>query len=149
MIYSVIHSAVILLLFFYSGFCLFVCFFSVCVSIIVLSILLQEDDANELYCRVCNQFFSSPHNKKEHLFGKQHLLMLTGEFEREAEQNANGTDKIVSDSPDLAPCSAVADTVAANMIPTESMLTISQFTEKFLEQNLSEYIYTCTTTATE
>ncbi|XP_020606958.1 high mobility group protein 20A-like [Orbicella faveolata] len=97
----------------------------------------MEDDSNELYCRVCNQFFSSPHNKKEHLFGKQHLLMLTGEFEREAEQNANGTDKIVSDSPDLAPCTAVADTVGANLIPTESMLTISQFTEKFLEQNLN------------
>lgn len=63
--------------------------------------------------------------------------MLTGEFEREAEQNANGTDKIVSDSPDLAPCTAVADTVGANLIPTESMLTISQFTEKFLEQNLN------------
>lgn len=104
---------------------------------------LQEDDSNELYCRVCNQFFSSLHNKKEHLFGKQHLLMLTEEFEREAEQNANGTDKVVSDSPDLAPCTTVADTVGANLIPTESMLTISQFTEKFLEQNLSEYMHMC------
>ena len=75
--------------------------------------------------------------------------MLTGEFEREAEQNANGTEKIVSDSPDLAPCAAVADTVGATLIPTESMLTISQFTEKFLEQNLSEYIFMCTTMATE
>lgn len=75
--------------------------------------------------------------------------MLTGEFEREAEQNANGTDKIASDSPDLAPCTAVADTVGANLIPAESMLTISQFTEKFLEQNLSEYIYMCARMATE
>ena len=66
--------------------------------------------------------------------------MLTGEFEREAEQNANGTDKSVNDSADLAPCSAVADTVGSTLIPTESMLTISQFTEKFLEQNLSEYM---------
>ncbi|KAJ7336546.1 hypothetical protein OS493_011759 [Desmophyllum pertusum] len=97
----------------------------------------MEDDSDELYCRVCNQFFSSLHNKKEHLFGKQHLVALTGEFEREAEQNANGTDKIGNDSPDLAPCNAVADTVGATLIPTESMLTISQFTEKFLEQNLN------------
>ncbi|XP_078358790.1 uncharacterized protein LOC144643411 isoform X2 [Oculina patagonica] len=98
----------------------------------------MEDDSNELYCRVCNQFFSSQHNKKEHLFGKQHLLMLTGEFEREAEQNATGPDKIVNqESPDLAPCSAVADTVGSTLIPTESMLTISQFTERFLEQNLN------------
>lgn len=68
--------------------------------------------------------------------------MLTGEFEREAEQNANGPDKIVNqDSPDLAPCNAVADTVGSTLIQTESMLTISQFTERFLEQNLSEYNY--------
>ena len=117
--------------------------FSVSVLRIVLSMALQEDDSNELYCRVCNQFFSSLHNKKEHLFGKQHLLMLTEEFEREAEQNANGTDKVVSDSPDLPTCTTVADTIGANLIPTESMLTISQFTEKFLEQNLSEYMHMC------
>lgn len=104
------------------------------------SLLLSEqveDDSNELYCRVCNQFFSSLHNKKEHLFGKQHLLMLTGEFEREAEQNANGTEKVSNDSPDLAPCNTVSDTVGTSLISNESMVSISQFTEKFLEQNLN------------
>ena len=100
----------------------------------------QEDDANELYCRVCNQYFSSLHNKKEHLFGKQHLLMLTGEFEREVEQNASGNDKVVNDSTELP----VTDTVyvghSGGLVPaeTEPVLSISQFTEKFLEQNLSE-----------
>lgn len=100
-----------------------------------------EDDTNELYCRVCNQFFSSLHNKKEHLFGKQHLSQLTGEFEREAEQNANdGNDKVVHD---VTPAVSVADTVHVGhnpaLIPadTEPMLSISQFTEKFLEQNLN------------
>lgn len=104
------------------------------------SLLLSEqveDDSNELYCRVCNQFFSSLHNKKEHLFGKQHLLMLTGEFEREAEQNANGTEKVSNDSPDLVPCNTVSDTVGTSLISNESMVSISQFTEKFLEQNLN------------
>lgn len=96
-----------------------------------------EDDSNELYCKVCNQFFSSLHNKKEHLFGKQHLLMLTGEFEREAEQNANGTEKVPNDSPDLAPCNIVSDTIGTSLISDESMVSISQFTEKFLEQNLN------------
>lgn len=96
-----------------------------------------EDDSNELYCKVCNQFFSSLHNKKEHLFGKQHLLMLTGEFEREAEQNANGTEKVPNDSPDLAPCNTVSDTIGTSLISDESMVSISQFTEKFLEQNLN------------
>lgn len=96
-----------------------------------------EDDSNELYCKVCNQFFSSLHNKKEHLFGKQHLLMLTGEFEREAEQNANGTEKVPNDSPDLTPCNTVSDTIGTSLISDESMVSISQFTEKFLEQNLN------------
>jgi len=99
----------------------------------------MEDDANELYCRVCNQYFSSLHNKKEHLFGKQHLLMLTGEFEREVEQNASGNDKVVNDSTELP----VTDTVhvghSGGLLPaeTEPVLSISQFTEKFLEQNLN------------
>ena len=66
-------------------------------------------------------------------------MMLTGEFEREAEQNASVTDKIVNDSPDLAPCStSITETIRSTLVPNESMLTISQFTEKFLEQNLSE-----------
>ena len=64
--------------------------------------------------------------------------MLTGEFERDAEQNANGTDKVVNDPPDLAPCSTVSDTLGTSLISNESMITISQFTEKFLEQNLSK-----------
>lgn len=98
-----------------------------------------------MYCRVCNQFFSSLHNKKEHLFGKQHLSQLTGEFEREAEQNANGgNDKVVHD---VTPAVSVADTVHVGhnpvLIPpdTEPMLSISQFTEKFLEQNMSKFLY--------
>ena len=102
----------------------------------------QEDDGNELYCSVCNQFFSSMHNKKEHLFGKQHLSQLTGEFEREAEQNAGGNEKVVQDTCDIP---VAADTVHVGhgghtliLNETEPMLSISQFTEKFLEQNLSK-----------
>ncbi|XP_050803709.1 high mobility group protein 20A-like isoform X7 [Gopherus flavomarginatus] len=44
---------------------------------------VDRDESNDLYCRTCNQFFSSFHNKKEHLMGKQHLQNLTGEFEKE------------------------------------------------------------------
>lgn len=38
----------------------------------------QGDGGSDLYCRTCRQFFSSLHNKKEHLLGKQHLQNLTG-----------------------------------------------------------------------
>lgn len=106
------------------------------------NLLLGEqmvDDTNELFCRVCNQFFSSMHNKKEHLFGKQHLLMLTEEFEREAEQNAHGTEKSLNDSSDLAVADAVqVDHGSALLLnKNESVMSITQFTEKFLEQNLN------------
>ena len=38
----------------------------------------QANENDDLYCRTCRQFFSSLHNKREHLLGKQHLQNLTG-----------------------------------------------------------------------
>ncbi|KAK3095154.1 hypothetical protein FSP39_010862, partial [Pinctada imbricata] len=32
----------------------------------------------ELHCKVCDQYFSSLHNKKEHMYGRQHLQNITG-----------------------------------------------------------------------
>ncbi|XP_051895102.1 uncharacterized protein LOC127583295 isoform X2 [Pristis pectinata] len=45
---------------------------------------IGDEGNNDLYCKTCNQYFSSLHNKKEHLFGRQHLQNLTGDFEKEA-----------------------------------------------------------------
>ncbi|KAJ8382135.1 hypothetical protein SKAU_G00029130 [Synaphobranchus kaupii] len=45
---------------------------------------MDGDENSDLFCRTCNQYFSSLHNKKEHLLGKQHLLTLTEEFEKES-----------------------------------------------------------------
>nr|CAD7457456.1 unnamed protein product [Timema tahoe] len=36
---------------------------------------IEDEDNEELYCRICDQWFSSLHNKKEHLYGRQHLLV--------------------------------------------------------------------------
>ncbi|XP_057562188.1 SWI/SNF-related matrix-associated actin-dependent regulator of chromatin subfamily E member 1-related-like [Hippopotamus amphibius kiboko] len=47
---------------------------------------IDGDENDDLYCRTCRQFFSSLHNKKEHLLGKQHLQNLTGEFEKDSAQ---------------------------------------------------------------
>ncbi|XP_023653041.1 uncharacterized protein [Paramormyrops kingsleyae] len=44
---------------------------------------IDADDSSHLYCRTCKQYFSSLHNKKEHLLGRQHLQALTEEFEKE------------------------------------------------------------------
>lgn len=68
--------------------------------------------------------------------------MLTGEFERDAEQNSNDPDKILSDSADLPVTDgAVHVDHTGALMPTqpESMISITQFIEKFLEQNLSKY----------
>uniref|UniRef100_A0A452ELK4 HMG box domain-containing protein n=1 Tax=Capra hircus TaxID=9925 RepID=A0A452ELK4_CAPHI len=45
---------------------------------------VDGDENDDLYCRTCRQFFSSLHNKREHLLGKQHLQTLTGEFEKDS-----------------------------------------------------------------
>uniref|UniRef100_UPI00398EC8D2 high mobility group protein 20A-like isoform X1 n=2 Tax=Pristiophorus japonicus TaxID=55135 RepID=UPI00398EC8D2 len=45
---------------------------------------IGDEDNNDLYCKTCHQYFSSLHNKREHLFGRQHLQNLTGDFEKEA-----------------------------------------------------------------
>ncbi|KAF4013141.1 hypothetical protein G4228_004428 [Cervus hanglu yarkandensis] len=47
-------------------------------------VISQGDENDDLYCRTCRQFFSSLHNKREHLLGKQHLQNLTGEFEKDS-----------------------------------------------------------------
>ncbi|KAK7074612.1 hypothetical protein SK128_002955 [Halocaridina rubra] len=44
---------------------------------------IDDDESEELYCRICDQLFSSLHNKREHLYGKQHLQAITGEYQRE------------------------------------------------------------------
>ncbi|XP_058402684.1 SWI/SNF-related matrix-associated actin-dependent regulator of chromatin subfamily E member 1-related-like [Diceros bicornis minor] len=79
---------------------------------------IDGDENNDLYCRTCKQFFSSLHNKKEHLLGKQHLQNLTGEFEKdsaeclkhlgtlEEEEGQNlskGDSEEEAESPDLLP----------------------------------------------
>ncbi|ROT63795.1 putative high mobility group protein 20A-like [Penaeus vannamei] len=38
---------------------------------------IDDDDSEELYCRICDQLFTSLHNKREHLYGKQHLQVNT------------------------------------------------------------------------
>ncbi|XP_048220408.1 uncharacterized protein LOC125364768 [Perognathus longimembris pacificus] len=49
---------------------------------------VDEDESSDLYCRTCSQFFSSLHNKKEHLLGRQHLHNLTGGFKRGSSEHS-------------------------------------------------------------
>ncbi|XP_039282980.1 uncharacterized protein LOC111048758 [Nilaparvata lugens] len=38
---------------------------------------LDEEDNEELYCRVCNQWFVTMHNKREHLHGTKHFQNIS------------------------------------------------------------------------
>ena len=40
----------------------------------------DEEGVDELKCKICNQYFISVHNKKEHMFGRQHLMAITSEY---------------------------------------------------------------------
>ncbi|KAK3706772.1 hypothetical protein QZH41_015341 [Actinostola sp. cb2023] len=91
----------------------------------------QEDtDSNELFCKTCDQHFSSLHNKKEHMYGRQHLQMLTCEFERETEASTKVTSSFTCTP-------SITSTVTNSPVSCQSSLTIPQFTETFLEQNLN------------
>ena len=107
----------------------------------LFAVSIQEDNDNELFCRTCDQYFSSLHNKREHMYGRQHLQMLTGEFEREAETMATAsvTTNHVSNSEPQVPSGAQEPVpVETTTCCPDPPLDIPQFTEMFLEQNLSK-----------
>ncbi|XP_038070970.1 uncharacterized protein LOC119739910 [Patiria miniata] len=63
---------------------------------------LEEDDPNDLLCKICDQCFSSVHNKREHMYGKQHLLTLTGklcEIEKEVLEMQDSNQSILDPPP--------------------------------------------------
>ncbi|KAL0269971.1 UNVERIFIED_CONTAM: hypothetical protein PYX00_007534 [Menopon gallinae] len=43
---------------------------------------IDDEDNEELYCRTCDQWFHSLHNKKEHLYGRQHLQSIAGRYNK-------------------------------------------------------------------
>ncbi|XP_032222630.2 high mobility group protein 20A [Nematostella vectensis] len=99
----------------------------------------EDSDSSDLFCKTCNQYFSSLHNKREHMYGRQHLQMLTCEFEREAEKSASSGTAVSLTTPQAAPAvQGPPVTVATTQNSFQSTeLSIPQFTEGFLEQNLN------------
>ncbi|CAG9769344.1 unnamed protein product [Ceutorhynchus assimilis] len=51
----------------------------------------DEEDNEELYCRTCDQWFNSMHNKKEHLQAKKHLASVAGQRNRESSDIESST----------------------------------------------------------
>ncbi|XP_060071278.1 SWI/SNF-related matrix-associated actin-dependent regulator of chromatin subfamily E member 1-related-like [Ylistrum balloti] len=49
----------------------------------LMSVDMEEDGLNDLYCRICDKYFSSLHNKKEHMLGRQHVQNMAGEMHKD------------------------------------------------------------------
>nr|XP_018899759.1 PREDICTED: uncharacterized protein LOC109032201 [Bemisia tabaci] len=65
----------------------------------------DEEDNEELYCRACNQWFTSFHNKKEHMYGRQHFqnVKLMGSGSGSAQEGSSSVQSLDESSLDAAP----------------------------------------------
>ncbi|XP_045189094.2 high mobility group protein 20A-like [Mercenaria mercenaria] len=90
--------------------------------------LEEEEDLDELYCKVCNQYFISAHNKKEHMFGRQHLQNITNEI-IQAEQLILASDSI---DPTL---SITEKSTESENSRKDSSLDINEFIQDFMSKN--------------
>ncbi|XP_033633556.1 uncharacterized protein LOC117295097 [Asterias rubens] len=123
-------------------------------------IQLEEDDPSDLLCKICDKLFSTVHNKKEHMYGKQHLLTLTGklcqiekevlEMESNNQQLSHSTlldpNQGLATGPSLhhgegqaTGTSGLPGTGAQQPAVTEK-IDIDQFKEGFMELNLDREI---------
>uniref|UniRef100_T1IIT7 HMG box domain-containing protein n=1 Tax=Strigamia maritima TaxID=126957 RepID=T1IIT7_STRMM len=62
------------------------------------SLDIDDEDSEELYCKICDQFFNSLHNKREHLYGKHHLQMVTGNDEKNTLNSQESEDVLGVDN---------------------------------------------------
>ncbi|WAR22357.1 HM20A-like protein [Mya arenaria] len=105
--------------------------------------LIDIDDniGEELYCRLCNQFFISAHNKREHMFGRQHLQNITNEIRKDIqEQEDTQKQQLLMAADDLDPYTLPEQTVVT--LETDDLhsdnsasLDIDDFIHKFWEKN--------------
>ncbi|XP_052226771.1 high mobility group protein 20A-like isoform X2 [Dreissena polymorpha] len=101
---------------------------------------IEGNDGDELYCRLCNQVFISAHNKREHMFGRQHLQNISSEIRRDMEeQEAQKAQQLYL----TTGLDQYGETVAVSMVTEgdfnqdSSSLDISDFIQHFMEKNRS------------
>ncbi|XP_032238090.2 SWI/SNF-related matrix-associated actin-dependent regulator of chromatin subfamily E member 1-related isoform X2 [Nematostella vectensis] len=91
-----------------------------------------DADENDLLCKTCNMYFNSPHNKREHLNGKKHQMMLnTAAAEKKEKLSTSVKDK-KTDSRSASPVEAMDDD-DGDVAQTDGDIPI--FTEEFLNYN--------------
>lgn len=101
---------------------------------------IEEEDTNELYCKVCDILFSSIHNKKEHLYGRQHLQAVTGEIHKEAmEQSQVSEDESLFSNEDhyVSKSSSGGNLSNHSRLQNISPTNVNQAVHDFLALNLA------------
>ncbi|XP_064631140.1 high mobility group protein 20A-like [Lineus longissimus] len=95
---------------------------------------LDEDDG--LCCKVCDKYFNSLHNKKEHMFGKLHLQRIKGEYELEQYNSANQkqNDNLIVPSSRSTPVESAEEKHENTVVDLDSF--IQEFMEKNMEREL-------------
>uniref|UniRef100_A0A1B6E5K8 HMG box domain-containing protein n=1 Tax=Clastoptera arizonana TaxID=38151 RepID=A0A1B6E5K8_9HEMI len=106
---------------------------------------IEEEDSEELYCRVCDQWFITLHNKKEHLLGRMHFQAISqfGGNRQRLVSNVCSSLSLEESSLDATPLSnkLVRDTnPSVNDAMTSFMLTFSEREKEimFLQKRLRE-----------
>ncbi|KXJ27133.1 high mobility group protein 20A [Exaiptasia diaphana] len=84
-----------------------------------------NDESDNLLCKPCNMFFNSPHNKREHLMGKKHNMILMEAAEKEKQE-------VKDKSAPVTVKSEVQET-PEEAFPVDGDIPI--FTEEFLNYN--------------
>ncbi|GAB6023303.1 hypothetical protein CHUAL_008107 [Chamberlinius hualienensis] len=63
----------------------------------------NNEEFEELYCRICDQFFVTLHNKSEHMYGRQHLQMLTEKRQSKSNIELNGVSNSLAVEKSIQP----------------------------------------------
>ncbi|XP_033757142.1 thymocyte selection-associated high mobility group box protein TOX-like [Pecten maximus] len=103
----------------------------------LMSVDMEEDGMNELYCRICDKYFSSQHNKKEHMLGRQHVQNMAGEIQKDMGSTPNSSTLSPTQRP--VPPDLGNDSNQSDSLPVGDKesppLDIGGFIQNFIQDN--------------
>ncbi|KAL4231167.1 hypothetical protein ACF0H5_008749 [Mactra antiquata] len=89
--------------------------------------LKGNEGIDELYCKVCKQYFISQHNKKEHMYGQQHLRNITAEMVQTEQMMLASVQEDVNLSPNIKH--------SESSTSSSEKLDINDFMQEFIKKN--------------
>ncbi|XP_026687454.1 uncharacterized protein LOC108253859 [Diaphorina citri] len=94
----------------------------------------EEEDNEELYCRVCDQWFTTLHNKREHLNGRQHFQAVeqSGHL---AVNESNSCLSLDESSLDAAPSRTLPNQLPPSPPPLTMEDNIASVVRTMIDQN--------------